>query len=158
MKKKEIRLNETFQFHSHWVQIFFFFFKELIHRMFILRCTSEIGRNTSRSFMPMEVLAGSVFGLLQARQLAALLPQLRLQLRVIGHVCRASLLAVVQVAAAHALHLRGSRSVDGYSGALGRSLRMEPPMSFSHMLPTTFRRRLKLTKQQTPSAQTTPMN
>lgn len=84
----------------------------------------------------MEVLAGSIFGLLQARQLAALLPQLRLQFRVIGHVCRASLLAVVQVTAAHALHLRGSRGVDGYSRALGRSLRMEPPMSSAPPLDT----------------------
>lgn len=66
---------------------------------------------------------GGPSGTLDAYQLTARLPQLGLQLGIVGGLGRLPFLAVVQVTAAHPLHLGSRCGIDGNGGSLRWSLR-----------------------------------
>lgn len=66
---------------------------------------------------------GGPSGSLDAYQLTARLPQLGLQLGVVGGLGRLPFLAVVQVTAAHPLHLGSRCGIDGNGRSLRWSLR-----------------------------------
>lgn len=72
----------------------------------------------------MEIHHQDPSGLLKAHQLAAFLPQLGLQLGVVGELGRLRPLSVVEVAATHALQLGRNCSVDGYGRSFCWSLSM----------------------------------